>query len=162
MKNTLAIDASTKSTGIAVFDDNKLIHYECISENDGNKLTRIDKMVKKIIPIIKKYKPESIVMQEVLPQDVKHNQAVYKALIYLQAAIVLQNYRCGGPDINFVVSSHWRKVCGIRTGRGVRRQTLKKASQDLVKQLYKIQVNDDVSDAILIGVAYIIQNRSAF
>jgi len=52
-------------------------------------------------------------------------------------------------------SSHWRKICGIRTGRGVRRDTLKKASQDLVKNTYNIEVNDDESDAICLGMAYI-------
>ena len=101
-------------------------------------------------------------MQKVLPQDVKHNQTVYKALIYLQAIIVLENKRCGGPDIELMGASHWRKVCGIRTGRGIRRDILKKASQDLVAKTYLVTVNDDVSDAILLGTAFLKQHESAF
>lgn len=44
----LAIDASSKSTGIAIFDDTKLIHYECITIISSNSLDRIKKMAEKI------------------------------------------------------------------------------------------------------------------
>lgn len=58
----LSIDASTKSTGIAIFDKNKLIHYECIHAENNNKIKRIKKMTKKISELIKKYNPSDIVM----------------------------------------------------------------------------------------------------
>ena len=50
----------------------------------------------------------------------------------------------------------------MKTGRGIKRENLKKASIELVKNTFNMQVNDDVSDAICIGMAYIKQNRSAF
>ena len=43
----LAIDGSTNSTGIAVFDNTKLIHYECITAS-GKTLDRILKISNKI------------------------------------------------------------------------------------------------------------------
>lgn len=159
---TLAIDASTKSTGIAIFKQNQLVYHQCIQANDNKVYTRINKMTKRIKQIYQKYKPTDIVIQDVLPQDVKHNQQIFKALIYLQAAIVLQLDKIKAPKITFVTSSHWRSKCGIKVGRGVKRETLKQASIRLVNQLYKINVNDDVSDAICIGIAYISENRSAF
>lgn len=158
---TLAIDASTKATGIAIFQDNKLIHYECITATDGDTLKRISKMTIRIRDLNNKYSPNHIVMEQVLPEDVKHNQKVYKALIYLQAAIVLQLYNWK-QKVDFIHVSHWRKICGIKTGRNVKREELKEASKALVKKIYNIDVNDDVSDAILLGMAYIQQNRSAF
>lgn len=161
MMTTLALDASTKNTGVAIFEDTKLIHYECISASSADSLNRIDKMVQKVRQLYNQYKPTHVVMEEVLPQDVKHNQTVYKALIYLQAAIVLELHK-SKAKVDFTVASHWRSICGIRTGRGVKRQTLKKASQTLVKNTYNIDVNDDISDAVCIGMAYIKQNRSAF
>ena len=84
----LAIDASSKSTGIAIFQDEKLIHYQCIIATDNSSFKRIVKMKNRILEIYKKYKPTNIIMEDVLPQDVKHNQSVYKVLIYLQAIIV--------------------------------------------------------------------------
>ena len=88
----LAIDASSKSTGIAIFQDEKLIHYQCIIAMDGDSFKRIIKMKNRILEIYKKYRPTNIIMEDVLPQDVKHNQTVYKVLIYLQAMIVLSMY----------------------------------------------------------------------
>ena len=89
----LAIDASSKSTGIAIFQDEKLIHYQCIIAMDGDSFKRIIKMKNRILEIYKKYRPTNIIMENVLPQDVKHNQTVYKVLIYLQAMIVLSLYQ---------------------------------------------------------------------
>ena len=158
---TLSIDASTKSTGIAIFQQGKLIHYECINSNNTDTYKRIENMTVKIRQLCNKYKPTDIIMQDVLPQDVKHNQTVYKALIYLQAAIVLQLHKIN-LNVNFCTASHWRAQVGIRTGRGIKRETLKAAAQKLVKNIYNIDVNDDISDAICIGIAYINEHRSAF
>ena len=44
----LAIDASTKASGVAVFDNNQLINWECIIQNNINVLTRINDMVQQI------------------------------------------------------------------------------------------------------------------
>lgn len=160
---TLSIDGSTKSTGIALFKQKSLQHYQCISSSDCDVYKRIDKMVNRIRQLVNLYQPTDIIMQEVLPQDVKHNQTVYKALIYLQAAIVLQLHKTG-HKVNFSTASHWRSTCDIHTGRGVKREELKAAAQLLVKQVYNIQVNDDISDAICLGMAYVKENfkESAF
>lgn len=157
----LSIDASTKSTGIAIFDKNKLIHYECIHAENNNKIKRIKKMTKKISELIKKYNPSDIVMQDILPEDVKHNQNVFKALIYLQAAIVLaaDQYQ---KNIIFYTASHWRSLVGIKLGQGRKRKQLKEAAMRLVEGIYNIKVNDDISDAICLGIAYIKEHQSAF
>ena len=42
---------------------------------------------------------------------------------------------------------------GIKNGRGIKRQTLKEADIEFVKNKYRINVNDDVADAICIGLA---------
>lgn len=158
----LSIDASTKSSGIAIFENNKLIHYECITASSKNVLDRITLMVQKIRQLFDKYQPDNVVMEEVVPDDVRHNQNVFKSLMYLQAAVALELNK-NNVKIDFIVASHWRKICGIKTGRYVERQQLKKASQDLVEAIYKIKVNDDISDSICLGMAYLVQNRkSAF
>lgn len=158
---TLSIDASTKSTGIAIFEETKLIHFQCIQESNSDTFSRIEKMVNKISAIYQKYKPTHIIMEDILPSDVGNNQKIYKALIYLQAAIVLMFHK-NKATVDFYVASHWRSICGIKTGRGVKRDTLKQASIKLVKTTYNIDVNDDIADAICMGIAYIKQNRSAF
>ena len=54
---TLAIDASTKATGIAVFDNNQLIKYDCINCYDNNTLDRINYMADNIEKIYLEYSP---------------------------------------------------------------------------------------------------------
>ena len=154
---TLAIDASTKSSGIAIFQQGKLIHYECLIQNDRNVYKRIDNMSNRIVEICKKYKPTNIVMEEVLPQDVRQNQSVYKALIYLQGETITK-LGVLGYKVDLCVVGHWRRICRIHTGPGIKRETLKAASQRLVKMIYNINVNDDISDAICLGIAYIKEN----
>lgn len=159
----LAIDASSKSTGIAIFQDEKLIHYQCIVATEGSSFKRIIKMKNRILEIYKQYKPTNIIMQDVLPQDVKHNQSVYKVLIYLQAMIVLSLYQTYSlQNVQLYTASHWRRICGIKTGRGIKRESLKKESMQLVKNQYGLKVNDDISDAICLGLAYVKQHASAF
>lgn len=153
----LAIDASTRSTGIAFFEKNKLVYYDCIIDSGKDVLSRIEYMTKEIQKIFLKYKPDKVIMQQVLPQEVGHNQNVYKSLMYLQAKIVLMFHEYK-KNVKLVVASHWRKQCGFKTGSSVTRDRLKQQSQNLVKGIYGIESNDDISDAICLGLAEIIEN----
>ena len=153
MKKTLALDLSTKNSGYAIFEDKKLIDYGCISATDNNVLNRIEKMTKELKEIFDKYEPDNIIVEEVLPEDVKNNQKVFKALMYMQAAIALE-FNKSKKTLEFYTSSEWRKKCGIHTGRGITRDTLKSADINFVKDKYNIVANDDICDAICIGYAY--------
>jgi Holliday junction resolvasome RuvABC endonuclease subunit len=150
----LTIDGSTKSTGYAIFKNKQLIDHGVLAVSGGLALDRIPKMVKQIEEVVIKYNPTRIVMEEVLPEDVKHNQKVFKPLMYLQGdvRIMLNKYK---KDAELVEASHWRRICNIKTGRGVRRESLKKSDVLFVKTKYNIEVNDDEADAICIGYAKI-------
>lgn len=149
---TLAIDASTKASGVAIFNQNKLEQYKCIQCNESNVLDRIDFMMEQIQDVYLHFLPQIIVMQDVLPEEVGHNQNVYKALIYLQAVLVSMFHKYN-RNVKLMTASHWRKLCGIKTGRGITRPQLKRQSQNLIKGIYGINVTDDISDAICIGLA---------
>jgi Holliday junction resolvasome RuvABC endonuclease subunit len=149
----LALDLSTKSTGWAIFEDKKLIDSGCITASSTNVLNRISKITDELRIIYDRYLPDDIIVEEVLPEDVRHNQQVFKALMYMQAAVALE-FNKSGKKLNFYVSSEWRKKCGIRTGRGITRDMVKAADIKFVKDNYNIDANDDVCDAICIGHAY--------
>lgn len=75
--------------------------------------------------------------------------------MWLQAAIAIMvhdNFK--SKRIEFLYPSEWRKYCGIKTGRGVRRQVLKKQDIQFAKEKFKIDVSDDQADACGIGYAY--------
>ena len=110
-------------------------------------------MITELSKIADKYKPDNVIVEEVLPEDVRNNQKTFKALMYLQAFVAYE-FDKRGKKLEFFVSSEWRKKCGIKTGRGIKRESLKKADIDFVKEHYNVGVNDDIADAICIGYAY--------
>jgi len=154
MITTLALDLSTKSSGYAIFEDQNLVKYACITASSTNLFKRIDKMVQELTTVLTENKIDKVVIEDVLPEDVRGNNNVFKALIYLQAFVVhlLDNYNLTPI---FFTASHWRKLCGINTGRGVRRESLKPRDIAFVQSQFGITVNDDIADAICIGFAAI-------
>lgn len=153
---TIAIDASTKSTGVAIFKDKKLINYKNVINNNRSVLKRIKFMTDKIEDIYKEYNEEEcqIIMEQVIPDNLNdakwtRNQATFKALFYLQAAIVLM-FDHYDLEVELVGASTWRKWCGIKQG-GANRETLKFRDVEFVRKNYGIGVNDDLADAICIG-----------
>ena len=149
---TLAVDASTKSTGVAIFENQELKHYECITASSTDLFKRIHKMQDEIEKIIKEYKVDRIVIEDVIPDDVHGNQNVFNALKWLQGYLVEVFVRNKLP-YEFMVASHWRKLCGIKTGSGVKRESLKPKDIAFVKNQFGISANDDICDAICIGFA---------
>ena len=83
--------------------------------------------------------------------------------MYLQGAVAVC-FNKYGKKLEFFTASEWRKKCGIRTGRGIKRDTLKAADIKFVKDNYNLNVNDDIADAICIGYAYtnIAKNEDGF
>ena len=150
---TMAIDASSKSTGVAIFKDKELVHYQCITATRTDAFARIKYMVSEIKKLYEAWNVNAVIMEDVIPEDVRHNQSVFKVLHYLQAAVVLMLHDYD-QEVEFYVSSEWRKKCGIRTGRGITRDMVKAADIKFVKDNYKLDVNDDIADAICIGYAY--------
>lgn len=152
----MSIDASTKSTGVAIFDDkNELVFCTCITSSNSNVLNRILYMTKEIQQLYLQYNVKRVVLEDVRPDDVAHNQKVFNSLHYLQAALVLMFYM-EEQEVELIGASSWRSKCGIKQGRGVKRETVK--LNDLVfahvnyTKLAK-DINDDIADAVCIGHA---------
>ena len=162
---TLAIDASTKSSGIAIFNDNKqLIYIDCFKNSSTSLFTRITSMIEQIDKLLKQ-RPDihTVVLEEVIPPESNEiNIKTTKALFWLQgfiAYLLFQQYN--NIKLEFLYPNEWRARCGIKTGSNVSRDELKKADLEFVKQQYSKQINleninDDIADAIGIGHAYLL------
>lgn len=149
----LALDLSTKNSGFAVYnDEQELVEYGCIAAGSANIFHRIDKMIEEIEKILNKYNFAHVYIEDVYPEDVHNNLSVYKALVYLQGFILhkLDKYNL---KYTFFLPNEWRAKCGIHTGRGIKRDTLKAKDVKFVQDQFGIKVNDDVADAISIGFA---------
>ena len=151
---TLSLDPSTKASGWAIYKDQDLYDHGVITASSSNLYNRIEKMQIEIDKIIKQYKVERVIIEDVLPQDVENNSKVYKALMYLQGAIMkIMNKNNLVDKVKFIFPSEWRKLCGIHTGRGIKRGSLKPKDIAFVKSQFDLSVGDDEADAIAIGFA---------
>lgn len=150
-----AIDASTKSSGIAIFENKELLYHTCCTASSNDLIKRIQKMTEDIKNIIQNNLPiDKIILEEVLPEGAKANVKTHKALMWLQASIAIMvhdNFK--EIEIEYIYPNSWRAIVGIHTGRGIKRASLKDKDINFVKDSFNIEVNDDEADAILIGLS---------
>lgn len=156
MQKLLALDCSTKATGIAIYGDKQLLGHSVISASSTDVIKRIHKMVDTINQLVTEAGINIVVMEEVIPDHAK-NINTFKALMYLQAAIVIMLHdEHPGVKLELVYPGSWRSTCGIKTGRGVQRETLKQADIRFANKTYSLNISsDDEADAICIGHAYL-------
>ena len=152
-KYILGLDPSTKSSGWSIFNNTELVAHGVITAGSADVFKRIDKIIEELDKVLQQYPIQDCIIEEVLPEDVKYNNNVFKPLMYLQGFIchLLDKYNI---KPSFFVASEWRKKCGIKTGAGVRRESLKPKDKAFVQKMYGLDVNDDEADAICIGFAY--------
>lgn len=161
--NILFLDLSSKSSGYAIASDQlgEIIDYGLITSSSDNTIKRVYKMQQEVGKLIQEHNIIKIVMEEVRPDF--QNARTYKVLTWLQGAIALKAFELNNKiQLEYTYPSEWRKKIGIHTGRGIKREVLKKASIQHVKDKYNIDANDDVCDAICLMDAYFIDNKSAF
>ena len=152
----LFLDLSTKSTGWAVGEDGELINYGCVASSSQNVFKRINIVQTEINKVIEQYEISKIIIEEVRP-DIP-NSHTFKLLTWLQGLVLYCAYLYNNKiDYEFIQANSWRSKIGIHTGPGVKRETLKKADIDYVKNKYGISANDDVCDAICLMDAYYIK-----
>ena len=154
----LSIDASTKSSGWAVYEGTSLKDYGCITASSTDLFKRIHKMVDELDVIIAKYAVQKIILEEVRPDEIgsRSNLATHKALMFLQGAVAMMVHdKYSKITIEYLYPSEWRKCCKIKTGRGVVRETVKQRDIRFVEETFGIKVNDDIADAIGLGYAHL-------
>ena len=159
--NIISIDASTKSSGIAIFKHNELIQTYCIPATSSDLFNRIQVMVDRIKEILIQNPDLEYLVLEQVRQDGFVNIKTYKALMYLQGCIMMEVHKnFKHISVDFLYPSQWRKVCQIKQGRGVQRKAQKQNDIQWVKDNFNLQVNDDIADAIGLGYAYINKDKA--
>ena len=158
------VDASTTSTGWAIFDDKELKAYGLIKPNGEDWRERIVNQAPQLVEIISKYKPEKIYMEDV-PLKSKYP----KVLVQLGA---VQGFIYGVTasvhvPITFLVPSEWRSPMGLFDGtrEGTKRAEMKRKSVEKANELFglnlvwksacSIKNDDDIADAILVAYSQI-------
>lgn len=148
----LSLDLSTKSSGWAIFKEGLLIDSGCITSSSLDLLKRINIMINGLKEIVEKYNPDKVIAEEVRPENGMQNLKTHRALMWLQGGVALMLYAYNkNLEMELIYPSSWRAAIGIKTGRGIKRTSLKEKDIQFVKENYNLDVNDDEADAICIG-----------
>ena len=150
----ISLDTSTSSTGYAVYISGKLHRYDLIDfKRIKNTDGRIKEMILKIYEIIETEQPQIIVAEMTV---VTRNAQAQRNLTMILGAI---QGKCLENNIFFSLlrPTEWRKLVNNEKEKLPRkREELKQWSKQKVSDILGINdINDDISDAILIGQAYI-------
>ena len=158
MSKILSLDTSSKVTGYAVFNDSKLIRYSSIDKSDiKNSDDRMQDMVRCLIILIEREAPDIVVIEETV---VTRNPQTQRMLSMILGAVF---GACVSNHFNYcsLRPTQWRKAVRSDDEKLPRkRDELKLWSISKVAELFDINdVSDDISDAILIGQAFININQ---
>lgn len=161
----LALDQASRVTGVAIFDDDKLIKYGTFEIKSNQELgKRLTQFLENLDKLYAAYHFDAVAYEDIQLQ--MGNVETYKKLAYIQAMILFwcekheKNLYCLSP-------SHWRKILKDKYGMswGRKRAEQKQTAIDFIQEHYKKEVDSDTADAICIGCAANIEinkNESAF
>ena len=147
----MGIDASTTSTGLGIFNNQELIYYECIKPSKKLEWEdRIGEIAKRLNEILIEFNNIEKVYVEDVP--LKDGKPTLVKLACVRGAIksicALHNIELNPQKIN-----EWREHANFYDGttKGLKRDEMKQKAIIEVKNLFNIDVNDDVAEGILVG-----------
>lgn len=151
-RRLVSIDASTKSTGIAVWDHALLIDHETINAEDlGQMDNRFPYMAKALLSVLTEQQPDIVYIEEAV---VVRNAQTQRFLVRLQGVVYgwCLQHNCRFEAIR---PTTWRKQLGFKQGQNVGRQDLKAQAAEYVQELYPDlkDLSEDEYEAICIGLS---------
>lgn len=151
MAKVISLDQSTRCSGYAFFLNGEYVESGIIDMSKSKLDTdeRSFEMAKELWEVMRKYKPNVIILEDVQKQT---SVAIVKILARLQGMLI--GYaEAHGAKVHILLPSQWRKAVEFNQGPKVKRAELKQQSIDYVKEHYDLALTDDESDAICLGVA---------
>ena len=150
----LSLDTSTKNSGFAVYLDGKLNRFSSIDLSHINDTwNRMNQMVSFLYGLIEEEQPDQIVIEQTAVARNPHTQ---RLLTMILGAVYGE---CVKLNISYysLAPNEWRKAVKYKDEKLPRKgEELKVWGIDMVKKLYGIDIiNDNISDAILIGRAFL-------
>ena len=155
----LGADLSTTSSGISVFDDERLIHYECLAPKINKKTPNIGKtedwevrtyfIAQRLNEIFNEYNIEEAYCEDI---PLKDGKPTIKKLGVVRGTF-LAMCAIHSVNINPRQVSDWRQDAGFFDGtqKGMTRDEMKKKAIEEVERLFNIVVNDDIAESALIA-----------
>lgn len=147
MSKLLALDQSSKVTGVAIFEDGKLLKYSKI-DVDGELPYRLMIIRNKVKEIIETESITEAAIEDIQMQaNVVNNVETYRTLAEVRGVLeeLFQELKI---PYSIVLAGTWKSKLGIR---GRDRASQKRAAQQYIVDTYGIKPIQDICDAICIG-----------
>ena len=149
----LALDAATKVTGYAIYDNNTLVSYGVYKANEELEAAeRINEIKHWLEAAIDNWQPDFVGIENIQLQSFgssgKYQVEMYRILANLQGVLIDTLFEKHIP-CDLAYSSEWRKYCGVGDGKG--RENKKRQAQEKVELWYNQKCTQDEADAICIG-----------
>lgn len=153
-RTLLSLDTSSTRTGWAFFIEGKYSKSGVIdyTSKEAKKLSsdeRIREMCLRIFEIVKKFHPDSIVIEKM---TVSRNMTTVRVLSKIIGTVFAFAIQC---DINYyeIEASQWRATLHMQK-RGRKRDEYKKLSVQYAQKIAGKVITDDEADAICIGESF--------
>lgn len=157
----IGIDGSTTSTGIGIFKDKNLLYYENIKPKSKDWCERVGMLGKRLNEIFNEYPQiEKCYIEDVPLKDGKPTILKLGAVRGAVATVCeMNNVTLISRQVN-----EWRQDAGFFDGtkKGMTRDEMKKKAILEVKNLFNIDVNDDIAEGILIGYRSEYPNKNKY
>lgn len=143
----IGCDQATQKFGISVFDDGKLVYFDCI-EFQGELDARYASIYSFMDRVLKHWEPDLVVIEDIqLQQGTTGGYNAFKVLGGLLGVMkaVIAKHKIPHKE---VLNKVWQAKFMIG---GKDRMTQKRNVVKKVHDLFNIDVSDDIADAILIG-----------
>lgn len=147
----VSMDQSTRMSGFCCFDDGRYVESGVVDMSKSKLETdkRSFEMAKALWKVLKKYKPDYLVLEDTQQQN---NVKTVITLARLQGMII--GYaEAHGVEVHILLPSQWRAALGYSQGPNVKRAELKQQSIDYVKEHFGFNKTEDECEAIAEGVA---------
>lgn len=147
----VSLDQSTRCSGYSVFDNGEYIASGVIdmSKSKLNTDERSFEMAKELWKIIKKYKPEHLILEDTQKQN---NVKTVIVLARLQG-MVIGYAEAHKVHTHILLPSQWRAALSFTQGPKVKREELKQQSLNYVKENFGLELIEDEAEAVAIGSA---------
>ena len=155
----LSLDASTKSTGWAIFDGEELVAHGCIKTHGDDWRAKIADETMELAAIIREHQPDAVYAEDVPMKDGK------LTIVKLGAVQGMILSLCAGFRLKptFLLPSTWRRELGMYDGTraGLQRDVLKEKAVRMANETFGLDLTwvkpkstkneDDEAEAVLLG-----------
>lgn len=152
MAKVLSVDQSTKCTGYAMFVSGEYVESGIIDMNKSKLETseRSFEMAKAIWKLVKHYKPDHLILEDV---QLQQNNAKTMLILARLQGMVIGYAEAHKVKTYLVPPSQWRAQLHYSQGPKVKRAELKQQSIDYMKNNFGLILLEDQAEACCINEA---------